>query len=163
MTSNAEKATFNFIKRRLSLQKQPLLTVIHYFINYSISWLINSTKIKIEIPLFYEKRVNPLIGKTALDYIIEKQTELLTIKTYEKCEFKTVTNGLLCCQYFCKNFSTFINIPEEYWINECNYFIKEKQKLTKNDCRISVENMEEVELNLDEVVIELKNEMILCM
>ena len=82
LTSNAAEATFSAIKRRLSLQKQPLLIVIQYFINYSISWLINSTKII--IPLFYEGIVNPIIGKTALDYIIEKQTESLTIKTNEK-------------------------------------------------------------------------------
>jgi len=61
LTSNDAEATFSIIKKRLSLQKLPLLTVIQYFINYSITWLINSTKI--EISLLYEGRVNPFIGK----------------------------------------------------------------------------------------------------
>ena len=67
LTSNAAETTFSVIKRRISLQKQSLLTVLQYFISYSMSWLIKSTKI--EIPFFLKGRVNPLIRKNALEYI----------------------------------------------------------------------------------------------
>ncbi len=70
LTSNAAETTFSVIKRRMALQKQSLLTVLQYFINYSMSWLIKSTKI--EIPFFLKGRVNPLIRKTALEYIKKK-------------------------------------------------------------------------------------------
>ena len=68
---------------------------------------------------------------------------------------KTVTNSFIAVIILSKLLSI-VNIPEEYLRIECNYFFKEKQKLTKNNYRIVVVNMEEVELNLDEVVSELK-------
>ncbi len=154
LTSNAAETTFSVLKGYTQVKKNPLLSVINYFIEMALRWIIESSRLKIQIPLFLEGRVNEFIGKFALDYIKEEFSKIAYIKRGEICTCNKETTKLPCCHNLANNLHGCISIPEEYL--RLRNDILEKIIFEKTECQRESYPMKDIELDLQRVVDTLK-------
>ena len=114
LTSNAAETTFSVLKGYTQVKKNPLLSVINYFIEMALTWVTESSRMKNQIPLFLEGRVNEFTGQFALDYIQEEFSKIAFIKRGEICTCNKFTTKLPCRHRLANNLHGYISIPDEY-------------------------------------------------
>ena len=114
--------------------------------------MILRNKIKVEIPTLLKGKVNELIGKTALDYLVANYKNAFSVKDSNACKCNNVPMKLPCCHQLVNSMTQVIQIPEEYLRFKCNYLEEGRKNLQRTECRVETVNMEEEELDLRTIV-----------
>ena len=133
LTCNLSECSFNVLKRRCDWTKLPITTLIERIARESISLLNNSINQIIKIPFILFGRVDPFIGKFALDYLNIEYSYAIQINSEEECNCECnglKTMRLPCRHWLAKNPLKRIIVSIEYIRLKCN-LIKTNDKLNE--------------------------------
>ena len=80
LTSNLAETSFGILKRICSWTKQPLVTILETMMKRSILLYVNSMNKIVKIPFIFSESVDKLIGKVAMDHLINEFNQIINIK-----------------------------------------------------------------------------------
>ena len=127
LTSSLAESCFSILKRRINWKKETITLGIECMMNISMSLLIKSINIKIEIPYVFENRANKMIGEVAITHLNKEFIQLLRVKKDEICNCKFNITKLPCRHWLVRNPTGKIEIPSEYLRFNCNLLSSSKK------------------------------------